>query len=247
MPGEEKRSSDHDRDERTLALSTSDYVAAAVKAVLGATPFVGSLLTELAGVIIPNQRIDRVVKFAKVLEGRLSHLEQDSVRSQLTNEHFSDLMEEGLRQAARSLTDERREYIASVVGTSLSTGQVEYIESKHLLRILGEINDIEVIILRSYAALRRGDEEFWAKHKAILETITPMLGAEQDVIDKAALQQSYREHLAQLGLLQHRYRTDRDGNPVFDRISGTPQSKGYEITSFGRLLLRRIELEPKRR
>src|SRR5436309_9927194 len=129
---EEDRRNGEEKGERALALSTSDYVASAVRALLGAAPFVGSLLTELAGVIIPNQRIDRVVKFAQVLEGKLSHLEQNLVRSQVTNEHFSDLMEEGLRQAAQSLTDERREYIASLIGTSLSSEQVAYIESKHL-------------------------------------------------------------------------------------------------------------------
>jgi ABC-type transport system substrate-binding protein len=48
-----------------LSPQATDYVTAAAKAVFGMVPFVGSLLAELAGTIIPNQRIDRIVKFAE--------------------------------------------------------------------------------------------------------------------------------------------------------------------------------------
>ena len=64
-----------------LAPQTVDYVTSAVKAIVGAAPFVGSLLVEIAGVVIPNQRMDRIARFAQALEARLSELEQDVVRS----------------------------------------------------------------------------------------------------------------------------------------------------------------------
>lgn len=44
--------------------NATDYVTAAAKAVLGLVPFAGSLLAELAGTIITNQRIDRLSKFS---------------------------------------------------------------------------------------------------------------------------------------------------------------------------------------
>ncbi len=43
----------------TLELQKMDYVASAAKAALGVVPFAGSLLVELAGTVIPNQRINR--------------------------------------------------------------------------------------------------------------------------------------------------------------------------------------------
>ena len=94
----------------------------------------GSLLAEIAGTVIPNQRIDRVVKFAAQLEAKLAALEQDFVRSQLTNENFTDLMEEGLRQAARSLSDERREHIDTLISHSLDPDGMSYADSRHFLR-----------------------------------------------------------------------------------------------------------------
>jgi len=209
-----------------------DYVTSAVKGALSAVPFAGSLLAELAGTVIPNQRLDRITRFAETLESKLSNLEQDFIRSQLTNENFSDLLEEGAKQAAHSLSDERREYIANLITNSLSQEDIDYIESKHLLRILGELNDIEVIWLRFY--LRPtvgGDEEFREKHGNIL---TPIMATQADppsVVDKEALQNSYQEHLSRLGLLRPRYETDsRTHTPEFDRFTGGLKIRGYDIT-----------------
>src|SRR5450756_1960269 len=102
-----------DSDEsKSLEPQGPDYVASTAKAFLGAVPFVGSLLVELAGTIVPNQRIDRIADFAGELEARLSVLEQDFVRAQLSDPQFTDLMEEGLNQAARAVSAERRAQIA---------------------------------------------------------------------------------------------------------------------------------------
>jgi hypothetical protein len=227
-----------------LSPQATDYVSAAARAVLGMVPFAGSLLAELAGTIIPNQRIDRIAKFAETLEHKLSGLEQDFVRSQLTNENFTDLLEEGMRQAARSLTDERREYIANLIANSLSSEDIEYIESKHLLRILEEINDIEIIWLRFYLEpVLDGDEAFRTKHASILEPVMATMADPPKVHDKEALQTSYQERLVQLGLLRHCYSTDfKTKMPEFDSFTGALKIRGYEISLLGRLLLKHIGL-----
>ena len=238
---------DKERKSNQLSPQAVDYVTAAARSVLGMMPFAGSLLAELASTIIPNQRIDRIAKFAEMLERELSNLEQDFVRSQLTDENFTDLLEEGMRQAARSLSDERREYIAQLIANSLSWEDIEYTEARHLLRILGEINDVEVIWLRCYLhPTIGGDEEFRSKHANILQPVMATLADPPEVHEKEALQRSYKEHLAQLGLLQHRYRTDIETHlPEFDRFTGAMEVQGYEITPMGRLLLRYIGLADK--
>lgn len=233
-------------DSDDLKNKTSDYVTIAVKGALGAIPFAGSLLAELAGTVIPNQRMERIVRFAEVLESRICNLEQEYVKKELNNEYFSDLFEEAVRQASRSLSDERREYLATLLANSLSMHDIEYFESKHLLRILNEINDIEIIWLRFYAHnTMTGDTEFREKHSAI---ITPVLATFTDppsVIDKEALQESYKTHLVQLSLLQTRYHIDSRTNlPEYDRFSGRQKEQGYEITRLGELLLRQIGLTP---
>lgn len=225
-----------------LEVRSADYVASAAKAALGAVPFVGSLLAEIAGAVIPNQRIDRIGKFAEALEERLRSVEQNVVKSQLTNENFTELMEEALRQAARSVSQERREYIASLVARSLTAEQVEYQEAKHLLRILGELNDVEILWLRLHlVSTLGGDEEFRKKHEDVFRPVQAVIGAGRSILDKAALQESYKEHLAQLGLLERQYQIDsRTKQPEYDSFTGALKLRGYRLTPLGRLLLRYI-------
>lgn len=120
-----------------------DHLTTIAKSALGAVPFAGSLLAEVAGSVIPNQRVDRLVSYAQKLEAKLAGVEQQLIRSQVTNENFTDLLEESMRQAARSVSDERRQYIANLVSNGIKSSEIEYFESKHLLRILGELNDVE--------------------------------------------------------------------------------------------------------
>ncbi len=236
---------DGSRNSPELGLNRSDYVASAAKAALGAFPFAGSLLVEIAGTVIPNQRIERIALFAEQLEERIGHLEAQCVRENLTDEEFTDMVEEALHQAARSTTDQRRSHIASIVAASLTSKDVSFIESKHLLKLLGEINDIEAIWLRSYLQPTiGGDEEFRAANRDLLTPRHAMMGASQVDVDQATLQRSYKEHLAQLGLLKERYRVDSQTKmPVFDRMDGRPEANGYELTRLGRLLLRQVGFE----
>lgn len=236
-------------DNTAIGLRSVDYVALAAKAVLGAVPFVGSLLAEVAGTIIPNQRLDRVAKFAGELEKRISHLDKNLVRDQLANDNFTDLLEEGIRQAARSLSEERRQYLASVIANGITSEDIEFFESKHLLRILGEINDVEVIILRFYfVSMMGGGKEFREKHKEIIMVHSAYLRAPQPVLDKAALHESYKEHLVTLCLLDRRYQTDmRTKEPEYDSHTGAPKIAGYQITLLGRLLLRQIGFKEEKK
>ena len=216
----------------TLSTNVNDRVAFVVKSVLGAVPFAGPLFVEIVGAVLPNQRIERITKFAESLGRRLEQIEQTGITAPTDDEHFTDLIEESLHQAARSLSNDRREYLASLIATGLSSADVEYIESKHLMRILGELNDIEVIWLRLHLETSMGDAaNFREKHPAAFPNINATFTSSQSEHDKDTLQSSYEEHLARLGLLEVR----RD-----ERFTGLDVIKNYEITPFGGLLLRYI-------
>jgi len=221
-----------------------DILASAVKGLVGAVPFAGTLVAEFVGYILPNQRLERITKFLKNFDLRISKLEQERVKAQLLNEGFSDLFEESLKQASHSLTDDRRSYIASLLANSIKEQDIEYIEAKHLLRILAELNDIEIIWLRYYLTLTiGGDVQFRETHEKILTPISATMSDLTDVVDKESLQKNYKEHLARLGLLRHRYEIDRKTKmPEFDSITGEQKVSGYQITALGRLLLRYIGL-----
>lgn len=235
---------DDNSKSKELRSTPADYLTALARGTANLVPIVGPYFAEIIGVTIPNQRIDRVAKFATELERKIGKIEDTFVQSQSANEEYTDLVEEGFRQAARSLSDERRGYIASLIANSLSSEDIEYYESKHLLRILDQINDIEIIWLRFYREpVLEGDEVFRETHKEILESVPATINAPQEVFDKATLQDSYTEHLYQLGLLAHKYSVDHSTRqPEFDEWTGAQEVDDYEITSLGTLLLREIGL-----
>ena len=235
-----------DDKSQTLASRPVDHVTSVVKGAIGAVPIAGPLLAEIAGTLIPNQRVDRLAKFAEQLGKRLSDIEDDKLRTNLTDENFTDAVEESLRQAARSTSDERREYIANLLASGINLDNLNFIETKHLLRLLGEINDIEVIWLRAYYGWHWGqrDSEFHERHAAILEPAVAYLGSSQDEVDRASMQESYKLHLESLGLLRPRIRFDNKTKlPEFDKNEGFKKS-GFEITPLGQLLVRYIDMVP---
>ncbi len=227
----------------SLNTQSQDYAASAARAALGAIPFAGSLLAEVAGTIIPNQRIDRVVEFAKALEVKFAALDRDFIRVKLTDENFTDLLEESIRQAARSVSDERRQYLASVIANGLSPEAVEFSESKYLLKLLSEINDTEVLILRSHLPTEREDWlEFQQKHGATITCERAYPGSSQRVHDRETLYESYAGHLVSLGLLNCRYKTPATRWPRAHDWTYELEVVGYKITRLGEILLRHIGL-----
>lgn len=221
-----------------LEIKSVDIAVSAMKSAVGALPIIGSFMIELVGITIPNQRFDRLVKFSTQLEAKLDN---SILKLASHNENFTDLMEESLKQAIRSMSDERRDYIASVIANSLTSEEVDFIESKHILRVLGEINDIEVIWLRySLCNSVNSDIEFRNKHEKILMYGRRYYGSSQSESEKCAIHQSYREHLVELGLLMNEYDSvsvDSNGKVAIPSTSGR-----YRITQFGKLFLQRINL-----
>lgn len=231
------------KTEAKLDNQATDYVVSAVKAVLSAAPFVGSALAEFAGVLIPNQRMDRVAAFVLELERRLSQSEQAKLADRLQAPEFGEVVEESLRQASASLSEDRRKYLAALVQTALDSEQISAADSRHMLRLLGQINDVEVIVLRSHLVeTLSGDDEFRSQHSAVLDPVAATLGSGQDEIDREALWEGYRFHLAELGLLQEKLAVDnRTKQPVFEASQGRFKIAGHRLTALGRLLLRMID------
>ncbi|OEU68103.1 MAG: hypothetical protein BA863_07910 [Desulfovibrio sp. S3730MH75] len=227
-----------------LEQNKADLLTSTAKSVLGIVPFAGPLLSELVGNLIPNQRVDRLSKYVIELEKKLSDLTDERIRELLRDEECIDFFEEGFVQASRVLTNERRTQIASVIRNGLDDDSIVYSESKYILKLLQELNDQEVIWLRFYLnPTIGGDEEFRNRHKNILDPVPAYLSSDESIIEKAALQGSYQEHLERLGLIRPHYRIDRDtGMPEFDKFSGKPSVAYRDLTSLGRLLLKQIGL-----
>ncbi len=230
--------------ESELDRNRTDLLASTAKSILGSIPFAGPLIAEIVGNIIPSQRIDRLSKYVVVLEKKLADLSLSKIDELLQDEECVSLFEEGFIQASRATTKDRWDHIASVVSGGLDDESIAYTESKYLLMLLQELNELEVIWLRYYLhPTFGGDEEFREKHKVVLEPIHVLFGVDRSLVEKAALQDSYKEHLERLGLISTNISIDYDtGLPEFDRHTGKPKPSNTDTTPLGDLLLRKIGL-----
>lgn len=225
-----------------LKQDKTDALVATAKSVLGAVPFAGPLLSELVGSLIPNQRLDRLAKYVKELEARLSRIDREKIDNALNSDEGIDLFEEGFVQASRSLTDKRRKYVANVVANGIDDETIEYSESKYILKLLQELNEQEIIWLRFFMVHPiSGDDEFRKKHINVLAPVRAYLGSDERTIEKASLQDSYKDHLERIGLIRSHYRMDRGtGMPEFDKFSGKPSVSYRDLTPIGRMILKQI-------
>ena len=109
--------------------------------------------------------------------------------------------------------------------------------------MLSELNDDEIIWLRFYLEpTLGGDKEFREKHINVLERPRTFIGAPEENLNKAALQDSYLEHLDRLGLIESKIQIDKNTNlPIFNK-SGKPKVSSRHTTRLGKMLLKEIGL-----
>ena len=84
-----------------LERNNQDLIAIVGKSIVGVIPIIGPLLSEIVGTVIPNQRIDRLIKYVNVLNDKLSHIPEEIINSIKTDESFIDLIEEIGRASCR--------------------------------------------------------------------------------------------------------------------------------------------------
>lgn len=225
-----------------LGQNKRDRITSALRGGVGAVPVVGSLIAELITNLVPNQRTDRIVSFLGALNKRIELLDREVVEARAKSEEFVDLFEDGTIQAARSLSGERRGQIASFLANALTDEDLEHAQHKRLLQLLGELNDTEIVILKSYQIGVEERDQFVRRH---LETVVgprAHMGSGAAEADKAAVHKSYRKHLVDLGLLKQRFKRPRKGElPEFDEDTGMMKAQSHRITRLGDLLVRHIE------
>jgi hypothetical protein len=112
-------------NDHSPATRASDIVASALKGTLGAIPFIGPAVAEVIGYVIPNQRIDRLTDFAKKLSEKVSEQERMLVQKRLLEPEGADILEEALWQSARTISEERRLHIASLVKNGITKDQID--------------------------------------------------------------------------------------------------------------------------
>lgn len=230
-----------------LKMRPRDYARVGLKVALSSLPVAGPFISEIVNEIIPGDRIDRIADFCAMLDERINGIEVNLLTGVLGDPEFVDLAEEALRQAARAISKERRTYLVELVATSLSIEKLEYLQSKHLMRILDELSDIEVLWLKWFhlCSTRDNTALFEDLHKNSLDFRIPTLGSTDSEKDTHAITQSYILHLERCGLIEDQARQPIAGEDraLADRLTRARKalpSRGKKISQLGILMLRSI-------
>lgn len=225
-----------------LAASSVDRRTLLYQAIAEMCPIAGPVASRLIGEIIPNQRIDRIADVIRSLEEQIRDL-KDEHRKRMEEAEFADLFEEGIYQATRAASPERRHFIATIMKNGLTTERVDLLRERRLMMLLGDLNDLEVIILQFYNAMEVRDSATVDRLHENAYGPRAHLGSDMETVERSILHKSHRDRLRQLGLLQARFAFLKRGElPEFDSSSGEFKASSYEISPLGRLLLRAIDV-----
>jgi len=196
-------------DKPSLQTSSSDIVASALRGLLGACPGIGSALSEAVNFLIPNQKLDRVIEYVKQLDSVVTSIEinLNNFQKNIRIEEGLDILEDGLVQASRATTQERRTRLANLVGRTLTSAEIKYAEAKKILNIFKELLDPEILWLIYYSETPTMGSEYHRNlvnnNPEILRKASKVMGAPEAEKNRGAIQDSYINTLIRLGLLDN--------------------------------------------
>ncbi len=225
-----------------------DILTTSFKGSAGMIPILGPYFAEIIGSLVPYQRIDRITTFLKLFYKKFEeqNLQIEILKEKMKNEDFINLFDDISWLAAKSTSNDRKEYLASILINGLTDDKLDEIQKNIFLNLMSELNDIEILILYSYTIASKTDEEFTKKHQEILTPPRAYSEASEDDRNKRILFETYKEKLVRLNLLNKKFAKPKRGeSPEFDEKTGMMKSNGFEITSIGRLFLKYIGLLKK--
>lgn len=172
-----------------------EFALAYFKGLVSPIPVIGGLTVELLNFVIPNQRQKRIETLLNILASRVFNISEQELKQKFQSTDFIDIFEDVLLQSVRATSQERLEYLASVLEKGLKEEDFDRIQSKRLLEILEKINDTEVLLLQ-YHALSQYEAEklrdFMNIHGRIFDN---------ENLQKKAMFDHYLDNLITLGLI----------------------------------------------
>jgi hypothetical protein len=182
------------------------YTGAIARGLIGQVPVIGSLTVELLNITIPNQRQERIERLLNILSQKIFNISEEELQSKFNSTDFIDIFEDVLLQSVRATSDIRLQYLASVLKNGIDSEKLDHLQKKRLLEILERINDIEIILLRSYSLRDNifAYQDFIKNHCDIFnlkEEQGNNESPETDDKDKQIFISHYKDNLISLGLV----------------------------------------------
>jgi hypothetical protein len=215
-------------------------------------PIVGPVLAEIVGMLIPNQRQDRIADFLKHLQAIIS--EDDLERIKTLPERM-EILEEGMLQAGLTPHKDRIPRIAQITARGITQDEIDRDKISLLLETIKNISTTDLTLLIYHKLLNEkrhtcGEhtafEDFQKKHANLF------MADYSEKQEKMDFLKRYEQHLISLGLLENIMPSNIDASSRSERalreidhkintMLAALQSKGeIKITTLGKELLEYI-------
>ncbi len=212
----------------------SDYSTAVLSGAVSAVPFVGGALAEIVNITIPNQRMDRVVKFVNELSIELKELgyEIEELKSKIDSKYcYGAYITNCLRTISNEIYEEKINYYKKLCISGLTGDEKNLKHCERILQILGELDFYEIQYLRYYYDPRLSPTEMMkdAISKIGFELLFPSynLGMNENEIMEETYKTITLNNLEKNGLIEK-------------KINLRTNKSKYEITTLGRMILKKI-------
>ena len=127
-----------------------------------------SALSDFGGLLLENQKNRVAALCSKAIERvrRLSPTHQKRFEENLVTETGDRIFETAWRQAAEAVDPEKLDQISALLANSLSSESLREHHTRWLLKLLAEIDQVQIIVLQSLTKAHN-NADFKAKHMAI--------------------------------------------------------------------------------
>lgn len=229
-------------ESKELDTNKTDLIVSALKGLLGAIPYAGSLAGEIFGNIIPNQRLDRFAAYIKELSNRIATLEDNDIKwIEKLKQSSSNLLlyELSIKYSLETNSQILHNSFASVVFNAVEKNEKETVVNEKILRTISELTEEEIIWLiwfREPSVLFH-ETEFQLRFKKILTPHSRTTGNSEDDRIHNALRDQYILNLHGKGLLYRKSANVK--NSTISLLSGDkpPELKDFFITPYGEIIV----------
>lgn len=176
----------------------------------------GGFLGNMLGRNITSQWNHSLTEIKNFILEKFRSIPNEKIEKVLSNPVGLDFIYEGLLQGCRATTTERRRQIAEALKNGIENEDNLLSESKHLLKIFGELNDREIIHLY-YLTLTMvivDDREWKSKYPGMYPDYYDETLPRSENERRKMFIESYENNLVKYGLIQYDHEIKRVLIPV---------------------------------
>ena len=214
-------------DEKELDNKAIDLIVSGASAAVGSIPCVGGFLSAAINISIPNQRIDRIVKFIKEINEKLQELSYsvENLEKIFSNYKYGAFTYSCIRSVVNEMYEEKIDYYKALCIKGLTSDEKELNRCEKILKILDQMDYFEIIFLEKYYYIKQMDRNKLIEIDKKLNITFPDLKRNKtdeertkDLFDKLSVNNLLKQKLIEESNNTYKYKINELGELILKEI-----------------------------